>query len=147
MLDLDHFKQVNDSHGHGVGDLVIKALAQVLQQRLRNTDRLGRYGGEEFVVILPDCQLAQAELMFKEICHHFSQLSFIGSDGSFNVTLSVGLAELNDFSNEEQALNAADDALYQQKQAGRNGVTCYQNARGEQGPRSPAPPSPSHSPD
>ena len=129
ILDLDHFKQVNDNHGHGVGDLVIKALAQVLQQRLRTTDHLGRYGGEEFVVILPDCQLAQAQRMFTEVCYHFSRLSFIGSDATFNVTVSVGLAQLNDFSNEEQALNAADDALYQQKQAGRNGVTCYQRAR------------------
>lgn len=126
ILDLDHFKQVNDNHGHGVGDLVIKALAQVLQQRLRNTDHLGRYGGEEFVVILPDCKLAQAERMFQDICHHFSQLSFIGCEGTFNVTVSVGLSELNSFTNEEQALNAADDALYQQKQAGRNGVSCYQ---------------------
>ncbi|MGO4998717.1 diguanylate cyclase [Oceanisphaera sp. W20_SRM_FM3] len=129
ILDLDHFKQVNDNHGHGVGDLVIKALAQVLQQRLRTTDHLGRYGGEEFVVILPDCKLAQAELMFKDICYHFSQLSFIGSDATFNVTVSVGLAELNDFSNEEQALNAADMALYQQKSVGRDGVTCYQHSR------------------
>lgn len=78
------------------------------------------------MVILPDCKLAQAELLFKEICYHFSQLGFIGSTGTFNVTVSVGLTELNHFSSEEQALNAADDALYQQKQAGRNGVTCYQ---------------------
>lgn len=127
ILDLDHFKQVNDSHGHGVGDLVIKALAQVLQQRLRTTDHIGRYGGEEFVAILPDCKLAQAELLFKDICYHFSQLSFIGSNGTFNVTVSVGLSELNHFHSEEQALNTADDALYQQKNAGRNGVTCYQS--------------------
>ncbi|ART82544.1 hypothetical protein CBP31_07855 [Oceanisphaera profunda] len=129
ILDLDHFKQVNDRHGHGVGDVVIKALAQVLQKRLRTTDHLGRYGGEEFVIILPDCKLAQSELLFKDVCHHFSQLSFIGSDGTFHATVSVGLAELNNFSGEEQALNAADDALYQQKQAGRNGVTCYQHPR------------------
>ncbi|ART80421.1 diguanylate cyclase [Oceanisphaera avium] len=125
MLDLDHFKGVNDTHGHGVGDLVIKALAQLLQQRLRTTDHLGRYGGEEFVVILPECSLAQAKHMFEEICYHFSQLSFMGNNGTFHVTVSVGLALLNDFVSEEHALNAADAALYQQKQAGRNGVTCY----------------------
>lgn len=134
ILDLDHFKQVNDRYGHASGDQVIKALASLLQQRLRNTDHIGRYGGEEFVVILPHCNIVQALPMFNAVCRHFSQLSFISSNGTFNVTVSVGLSELNHFHSEEQALNAADDALYQQKKAGRNGVTCYQSTSAILGP-------------
>ncbi|MFP2769222.1 diguanylate cyclase [Oceanisphaera sp. KMM 10153] len=125
MLDLDHFKSVNDTHGHTVGDRVIKALANLLQKRLRNTDHLGRYGGEEFVVILPECDLPQANVMFEEICHQFAELSFNSSEGEFRVTVSVGLANLNQFIQAEQVLNAADEALYDRKQRGRNGVSCY----------------------
>ncbi|GGB43536.1 hypothetical protein GCM10011502_16070 [Oceanisphaera marina] len=125
MLDLDYFKQVNDRHGHAAGDQVIKALANLLQQRLRNSDHLGRYGGEEFVAILPDCDIKQAFQMFNAICHHFSALTFNGKDGEFHVTVSIGLAELNGFVLAEQALHATDEALYQRKHQGRNGVNCY----------------------
>lgn len=132
VLDLDYFKQVNDRHGHAAGDQVIKALANLLQQRLRNTDHLGRYGGEEFVVILPDCDIKQAFQMFNAVCHHFSALAFNGKGGEFHVTVSVGLAELNGFVLAEQALNAADEALYQRKHQGRNGVNCYSPTTGHE---------------
>ncbi|GAA3709448.1 hypothetical protein GCM10022421_15730 [Oceanisphaera sediminis] len=125
MLDLDHFKQINDNHGHAIGDQVIKALANLLHKRLRITDHLGRYGGEEFVAILPDCDLSQAKTMFEQICRHFAALSFNGSEHKFGVTVSVGLADLNQFISAEHALNAADEALYQRKHQGRNGVSCY----------------------
>ncbi len=125
MLDLDHFKAVNDTHGHAIGDQVIKALATLLQKRLRDTDHLGRYGGEEFVVILPECELPQATTMFEEICRNFADLTFSSPEGQFHVTVSIGLARLNQFSLAEQALNAADEALYERKRQGRNGVSCY----------------------
>lgn len=125
MLDLDHFKRVNDNHGHAVGDQVIKALANLLHKRLRITDHLGRYGGEEFVAILPECDLIQAKTMFEQICRHFAALSFNGIEHKFGVTVSVGLADLNQFISAEHALNAADEALYQRKHQGRNGVSCY----------------------
>ncbi|MBO1520522.1 GGDEF domain-containing response regulator [Oceanisphaera pacifica] len=125
ILDLDHFKQVNDQHGHAAGDLVIKAFAHLLKQRLRYTDHIGRYGGEEFVAVLPNCDLTQAQPMFNAVCRHFSRLSFHGRKGEFNVTVSIGLAQLNHFPLAEHALKAADQALYQRKHQGRNGVTCF----------------------
>lgn len=123
MLDLDHFKAVNDAHGHRAGDLVIKGLANLLRHRLRKTDIIGRYGGEEFLVALPDCSVEKAEELLVSVCHDFSQLPFEGSEGSFSVTLSVGMAPLPDYQNPDDAIEAADQALYERKGNGRNGVT------------------------
>ncbi|GGY71821.1 hypothetical protein GCM10007071_18510 [Marinobacter zhanjiangensis] len=126
MVDLDHFKQVNDTWGHGCGDRVIKALANLLKNRLRETDVIGRYGGEEFVVVLPGCDVGQAQSVIEGIGRSFSELLFFGNDeDSFSVTLSAGIAALNDFSDGDVALEAADQALYQRKSAGRNGVSVY----------------------
>ncbi|WP_143452255.1 diguanylate cyclase [Lacimicrobium alkaliphilum] len=126
MLDLDHFKKVNDSYGHGTGDIVIKALANLLKQRLRKTDKIGRYGGEEFAVVMPECQLTQGEQILEEIRVHFSGLHFKAGSEEFNVTLSAGIALLNDYPSAEAALEAADQALYQRKQLGRNGISLAQ---------------------
>ncbi|MCT7654641.1 diguanylate cyclase [Oceanimonas sp. NS1] len=125
MLDLDHFKKVNDNHGHATGDRVINTLAHLLQRRLRKTDSLGRYGGEEFVAVLPECDAQQARTLFEQICHDFAALKFRGQEQEFGVTVSVGLACLNDFTTAEEALSAADQALYERKRLGRNGVTDY----------------------
>lgn len=126
MIDLDHFKQVNDRYGHRTGDHVIKALANFLRHRLRSTDVIGRYGGEEFVVILPECQGHVAVDVLSKICNGFSDIRFATDEGEISVTLSAGVAELNAFRTADGALNAADDALYRQKKAGRNGVTVWQ---------------------
>jgi len=123
MLDLDHFKQVNDSYGHGTGDVVIKALANLLRHRLRNTDIIGRYGGEEFVVVLPECSLNKAAEVLESLSQDFAQLVFNGGSEEFSVSFSAGVAALNAYDSGEQALDAADRALYQRKRAGRNGVT------------------------
>ncbi|WP_019934670.1 diguanylate cyclase [Oceanimonas smirnovii] len=125
MLDLDHFKAVNDTHGHASGDQVIRTLAHLLKRRLRNTDSLGRYGGEEFVVVLPGCDAGKARALFQKLCQDFAELDFHGPCRTFRVTVSIGLATLNEFDHAEQALYAADTALYAQKQRGRNGVTDY----------------------
>lgn len=123
MLDLDHFKTVNDTQGHRAGDLVIKGLANLLRHRLRKTDVIGRYGGEEFLVALPDCSVEKAEELLVSVCHDFSRLPFEGNGGSFSVTLSVGMASLPDYQHPEDAIDAADQALYLRKENGRNGVT------------------------
>jgi diguanylate cyclase (GGDEF)-like protein len=123
MLDLDHFKKVNDTQGHRAGDLVIKGLANLLRHRLRKTDIVGRYGGEEFVVALPDCSMERAKSVLKSVCEDFSRIMFHGAGGEFSVTLSVGLAALSDYPHPEDAIEAADQALYDRKRAGRNGVT------------------------
>ncbi|MBK1873230.1 diguanylate cyclase [Marinobacter sp. 1-3A] len=123
MLDLDHFKQVNDSYGHGVGDMVIKALSNLLRHRLRNTDIIGRYGGEEFLVVLPECSLEKAVEVLETLNKDFARLVFNARNEEFSVTFSAGVATLNAYETGEQAIDAADRALYERKRAGRNGVT------------------------
>ncbi|MDO2321512.1 diguanylate cyclase, partial [Escherichia coli] len=76
MLDIDHFKQVNDRFGHPMGDRVIKGLALFLKQRLRKTDHIGRYGGEEFAVVLPDTDLDAARLVLDEIRQRFAEIHY-----------------------------------------------------------------------
>lgn len=125
MLDLDHFKKVNDQHGHRMGDIVIKALASLLRQRLRSTDMIGRYGGEEFAVVLPECTTREGQSVMTQICEAFSGLSFNNDGASLSVTLSVGIAALDAFKSGSDALNAADQALYERKKGGRNGVTIF----------------------
>lgn len=123
MLDLDHFKQVNDSYGHGVGDMVIKALSNLLRHRLRNTDIIGRYGGEEFLVVLPECSLEEAVEVLEALSKDFGRLVFNARNEEFSVTFSAGVARLEAYETGEQAIDAADQALYERKRAGRNGVT------------------------
>ncbi len=123
MLDLDHFKQVNDCYGHRTGDLVIKGLANLLRHRLRKSDVIGRYGGEEFMVALPDCSVEQARVVFQSVCDLMSRISFTGGNKEFHVTLSVGVAPLEDYVSDDDAIEAADKALYSRKLSGRNGVT------------------------
>lgn len=124
MIDLDFFKKVNDTYGHGVGDKVIRALAQLLRQRLRKTDSIGRYGGEEFIALLPDCDAQSACKLLDTIRENFAALSFTGDGEVFHVTLSAGLVTVSARQVEsEKVVNIADKALYSAKNAGRNQVT------------------------
>jgi diguanylate cyclase (GGDEF)-like protein len=131
MIDLDHFKLVNDHYGHLTGDIVIKLLARLLKQRLRTTDILGRYGGEEFALILPNTTAEQAEKIINMIRQHFSELAIATEQGECKVTFSAGVASYpaaaasSDHSN--AIVQAADEALYQSKNAGRNCVTLARN--------------------
>ncbi|MDO3384719.1 diguanylate cyclase [Gilvimarinus sp. SDUM040013] len=120
MIDLDHFKKVNDTYGHPVGDKVIRALSQLLRQRLRKTDSIGRYGGEEFVAVLPECDQDSAVTLLEGIRESFAALGFSVDNKSFNVTLSAGIATA--ISQSGDVLEAADKALYQAKSSGRNRV-------------------------
>ncbi len=124
MLDIDHFKEVNDTYGHAVGDVVISSVAAILRQRLRQYDIVGRYGGEEFVVVLPDCEIDSAYTIIEELRVHFSQVKFRHNDFFFNCTISAGLASTSTFegSNGADLLIEADKAMYKAKQLGRNRV-------------------------
>ena len=123
MLDIDFFKRVNDSHGHAAGDNVIRALANLLRQRLPRIDSLGRYGGEEFLVVLPDCSAEQARRILDEIRQRFAELHFIAGDQQFSVTLSAGIASTeNAPASAGDLLEEADRALYAAKHDGRNQV-------------------------
>src|SRR5690606_8143959 len=93
MLDADHFTRVNARYGRAAGDNVIRSLAHLRLQRLWRIDSLGRYGGEEFGVVLPDCTAEQAKLIFDPIRQRFAALTYHEGDRTFHVSLSVGISE------------------------------------------------------
>ncbi|WP_151671867.1 diguanylate cyclase [Nitrincola schmidtii] len=122
MLDLDHFKKINDTYGHAAGDQVIRAMAHLLRQRLRKSDIIGRYGGEEFVIILPDTGSEIAEHLMTDILRRFSDLQFKDEQEEFHVTFSAGIASTADQVTPAALLAVADKALYLAKSEGRNQV-------------------------
>ncbi|GAB4177359.1 MAG: response regulator [Roseiflexaceae bacterium] len=122
LIDVDHFKRVNDTYGHPIGDRVLKALARLLQQELRRSDMIGRYGGEEFVVILPDTDAHAALDVLERLRVAFSQIRHQAGSTSFAVTISAGIAMLDTLSDSQAMMAAADTALYQAKRTGRNRV-------------------------
>ena len=124
MLDIDHFKAVNDNYGHATGDLVITALATLLRKRIRKTDKAGRYGGEEFMLVLPNCPRPEAVVLTQQILDAFRLLNFGDGAGHFNCTFSAGVASSEDaqYSAAEQMIEAADRAMYRAKRTGRNQV-------------------------
>jgi diguanylate cyclase (GGDEF)-like protein len=123
MLDIDHFKQVNDTHGHHVGDQVIRAVAQRLAHIVRTTDIVGRYGGEEFALILPDTSAEGAAVLTERLRAAIADRPIDTDAGPLTVTVSIGVAErAADHNDVETLLSVADTALYQAKRAGRNRV-------------------------
>jgi len=122
MLDIDGFKDINDSHGHLVGDQVLKALAHLLRQRLRLSDSVGRFGGDEYLVVLPETGAEAAHRKMDEIRQNFSAIEHDTGQVSFAVTLSGGVAEYPAVPTSHQLIAAADAALYDAKREGRNRV-------------------------
>lgn len=127
MLDIDFFKSINDRFGHLVGDRVIKSLSRLLVQRLRKTDIIGRYGGEEFSIILNDTDADTAEQVLDEIRIGFSQLHHRTAEVDFEVTFSCGIAEFPEWEDAHQLNDAADKALYEAKRSGKNRVVRARN--------------------
>jgi len=124
MLDIDHFKQVNDRFGHAMGDEVIASVATLLRKRLRNLDVLGRYGGEEFVVLMNNCNVIEASKILDDFRQRFQELVFTTEEAQFSSTISIGVAEFRpDSKIEPDALLVnADKAMYKAKETGRNKV-------------------------
>jgi len=122
MLDIDHFKSVNDTYGHPVGDRVISGLARLLAQRLRATDIAARYGGEEFAIILPDTSAEQARQVVDELRKQFAAVQHASTQGAFRATFSAGVASVPPNDDMQSVLDDADRALYLAKRAGRNQV-------------------------
>src|SRR5690554_256123 len=124
MLNIDHFKRVNDNYGHAMGDVVISSLAMLLRQQLRQSDIIGRYGGEEFVAVLVDCDVDSALQIINKLRLHFSSLRFTHGGTEFSCTFSAGIACSTDFPNENAValIALADEALYTSKRNGRNQV-------------------------
>lgn len=123
MIDVDKFKSINDSHGHAAGDSVLKTLVGEISQVLRSYDSLGRYGGEEFVVIAPGCDVSACRELAERIRAHIAGRPIHIRNGSIQVTISIGVAASSEgmFSS-ELLLQSADSALYRAKDSGRNRV-------------------------
>lgn len=127
MLDIDHFKRVNDQYGHAVGDIVIASLATLLTQRLRQSDHIGRYGGEEFMLVMPGCRKDAAQQILDDIRKRFEAIQFVAGSEVFNCTLSAGYVVVIPTDEKSLAtegiIELADAALYVSKNNGRNQVT------------------------
>jgi diguanylate cyclase (GGDEF)-like protein len=135
MIDIDHFKQINDTHGHSVGDYVLKEVANIIKAAIREYDVAGRYGGEEFVVIMPDTNLEGALIVAERLRTSMEESRFnISKFGSskaetIQLTLSVGIAEYGSTDkNPADIYEEADIALYKAKQEGRNRVISFSNS-------------------
>ncbi|WP_052480797.1 GGDEF domain-containing protein [Gilvimarinus agarilyticus] len=123
IFDIDYFKRINDQHGHLFGDHVLHELAQQCQTQLRSADILGRFGGEEFAVVLPSTQLNSALQLAERLRHHCQQLTFTGPAGTAQITISIGVGTASGIDTTfTDLLRRADDALYSAKHAGRNCV-------------------------
>lgn len=123
MLDIDHFKNVNDTYGHDVGDIAIKKTVEIIKNELRIEDTLGRLGGEEFAVILPETKNDKASFVAERIRAAISKLQINTEKGGLAFTLSIGIAEINlDDKIIDDVIKHADDALYEAKETGRNKV-------------------------
>ena len=121
LLDLDHFKQINDEHGHALGDDVLAALGTTIQAPLRASDFVGRYGGEEFVILLPDTGRQEAEVVAEKIRVAVASISVSGVPRP--ITASIGVAVLpDDAADSVTLLRNADRALYAAKSNGRNRI-------------------------
>jgi len=138
MLDLDHFKAINDTHGHPAGDRVLRSVAELLRQRLRKTDVIGRVGGEEFAVLLPDADAADAARLLDELREAFAGVRQCNERGEFGATFSCGVVQFRPGMKTEELCALADRALYRAKRGGRNcvlvegGRRSRASARGEE---------------
>ncbi len=122
MLDIDHFKRINDTHGHLAGDCVLSSLASMLQKRLRPNDKLGRYGGEEFCAILPETSLPSAMHIAEDLRALVASHPFVAEKNVIEVTISVGVSALGGGMDALDLYRHADEKLYEAKRAGRNCV-------------------------
>jgi diguanylate cyclase (GGDEF)-like protein len=129
FVDLDKFKQVNDGFGHQAGDAILQTVAELLRETLRDSDIVARYGGDEFVLLLPGVDTDQANRVGKRICEAARSRTAQTADGrSVGITLSLGIVTCdsqNKFESPKKLLAAADEALYHSKREGRDQFTCY----------------------
>jgi diguanylate cyclase (GGDEF)-like protein len=121
MADIDHFKKINDRHGHEAGDRVLVGVAGIMADALRMPDKVGRYGGEEFLLIFPHTTLAQARKIAERIRGNVKQASLLSREDQ-SVTVSLGLTQFHKGEDLEQLVSRVDRALYDAKEAGRNKV-------------------------
>ncbi|BCX66864.1 MULTISPECIES: GGDEF domain-containing protein [Pseudomonas] len=123
MLDIDHFKQINDTHGHSVGDDVLKAVAASIKHQLRNVDMVFRFGGEEFLIVLSNTSREAAALVGERLRFAIQAEEYVAEERSILLTVSLGCSTLLPGESAESLLRRADNALYVAKREGRNRLT------------------------
>ena len=133
FFDLDNFKKVNDTHGHQIGDEILKTVAKILKTLVRSTDTIGRYGGDEFMIVMPGVNGTVAETICNRIVLTFREKTHdVGQTQSISVTVSLGIASFEDgqvFESADEMIRAADKALYASKSRGRDRWTAYNTLR------------------
>jgi len=123
MFDIDHFKKINDVHGHLAGDFVLKELARIVQGRIRRDEVFARYGGEEFAIVLPETNLEGAKALADGLREKVEQSRFVFQNESISVTISIGVAMLGEPDRTSlDLIKRADGKLYDAKRGGRNRV-------------------------
>ncbi len=122
MIDIDHFKRINDRHGHAVGDFVLKSVVEQLNARLRDADRLARYGGEEFVLILRRCDIGRGKRVAEALRNHIASVQLESPEAIVSITASIGVAEWQRGESLDVVMERADRALYVAKHKGRDRV-------------------------
>jgi len=121
MMDIDHFKEINDSHGHGKGDEVLRALANTLRQGIRESDLAGRLGGEEFLILLPNAGINAAAEQAERLCRLIRELVVRADDVALRITVSIGVAEYRlGAETWDDLLRRVDAAMYEAKNLGRD---------------------------
>ena len=139
MMDIDHFKLVNDNYGHAAGDVVLKQVAKICQDSMRNVDILARYGGEEFVVMLPETTVDEAQLTAERLRMLIARTPIMVDQVSLPITLSFGVVELDSTcKNIEELLDRSDQAMYHSKRHGRNRFTVWSTDLHKVDPTSPS---------
>lgn len=124
LFDIDHFKQVNDVHGHLAGDFVLKRLAEIIAKRVRKEEAFARYGGEEFAVLMPETPEDRAKVFAEKIRRLVETTEFNYEDRTIPVTVSIGISEMGDHRDPKDFIRATDELLYRAKDNGRNRVEC-----------------------
>ncbi|HEY1657377.1 MAG TPA: diguanylate cyclase [Candidatus Sulfotelmatobacter sp.] len=124
LADIDHFKKVNDTLGHEVGDVVLKNIATCLRESLREYDKVGRYGGEEFLLVIPGCDLLNTARRANQIRENVAQLPIRVANRTMTVTISMGATVAESSNDLEELVRRADTALYRAKRNGKNRLEC-----------------------
>ena len=128
VIDIDHFKKLNDSHGHTAGDKVLQRLSTLCVNTLRNVDIFGRWGGEEFVALLPETDIEGASIIAERLRKIIADNVLTFNDQKISFTVSIGIAQYKDGENTVEApLGRADNAVYDAKKAGRNRISAFRN--------------------
>ncbi|MFT5521145.1 MAG: diguanylate cyclase (GGDEF)-like protein [Enterobacterales bacterium] len=126
MIDIDYFKKINDKYGHLTGDEVLISLVKIIKENMRNNDILARFGGEEFIMLLPDTDLNGSIVFTERLQKKLSLLEFKSLEGeSFSITVSIGISQFESKIDMDAWLNQADEAMYQAKDSGRDQIKCY----------------------